>query len=251
MLNLKVGDVEQLPGRLWIKEYACKTNTRQTAVVMGRTVDIMREFLNFHLRKDNADRPLFYALSHPDIPMTHSSLQRMIDTCVSQSGVKKKVYPHLFRHSYANRMSGVLSESTLRQHLGWEMDSKMPRTYIHRNDRQLDISAAYGKVKEMNTKLIIKVIENPECPNCHETIDSKKNTFWSKYCEPLNVNESVYTEEPKTIALLIENMKNMQSTVDPSLKQINEYEEATKAAYEILPSYGKTLEELKEQVKAK
>jgi hypothetical protein len=56
---------------------------------------------------------------------------------------------YIFRHSALTHKSQILKESTLRDHAGWTMNSKMPSVYLHYfgTESSNSLLEAYGIVK--------------------------------------------------------------------------------------------------------
>lgn len=55
-----------------------------------------------------------------------------------KAGIKKRVYPHLLRHTRATHLAKFLTEPELRVYFGWSKDSKMPSVYVHLSSRDVD-----------------------------------------------------------------------------------------------------------------
>ena len=55
-----------------------------------------------------------------------------------KAGLKKLVYPHLFRHTVATMLSKKWPPHMISQYLGWELGSEMPSIYIHLSGKDLD-----------------------------------------------------------------------------------------------------------------
>lgn len=75
---------------------------------------------------------------------------------------------YIFRHSALTQKSRILKESTLRDHAGWTMNSKMPSVYLHYfgTESSNSLLEAYGIVK--NTENMINGLKPRQCPNCDE-----------------------------------------------------------------------------------
>ncbi|MCK9544965.1 MAG: site-specific integrase, partial [Novosphingobium sp.] len=110
---------------------------------------------------------------------------------------KKKVTPHLFRHSRATFLARHLTEAQLCQHLGWAQGSDMPRTYVHMSGRDTDdaILGLYGKkkVEENREKSILIPLT---CPRCKST-NEPTATFCSKCGSPLTLSIAIELEESR------------------------------------------------------
>ena len=75
---------------------------------------------------------------------------------------------YIFRHSALTHKSQILKESTLRDHAGWTMNSKMPSVYLHYfgTESSNSLLEAYGIVK--NREKEINTLKPKLCPNCTE-----------------------------------------------------------------------------------
>ena len=52
--------------------------------------------------------------------------------------IKKRIYPHLFRHSRSTILARHLTESEMKNVLGWDAGSSMPSIYVHLSSRDSD-----------------------------------------------------------------------------------------------------------------
>jgi len=71
-------------------------------------------------------------------PSQYRACAKFVVVTAKRAGLRKKVYPHLFRHSRASELAQKLKESQLRAFMGWGADSKMPRVYIHLSAQDVD-----------------------------------------------------------------------------------------------------------------
>jgi hypothetical protein len=73
--------------------------------------------------------------------------------------------------------SQILKESTLREHAGWTMSSKMPSVYLHYfgTESSNSLLEAYGIMKDSEKQ--INILKPKQCPNCNEP-----NKLDSKFC---------------------------------------------------------------------
>jgi DNA-binding protein H-NS len=76
--------------------------------------------------------------------------------------------PYVQRHSALTAKSRILKETTLRDHAGWSMTSKMPNIYLHYfgNESSKSLLEAYG-VEEYNQQQI-DILKAKTCSNCME-----------------------------------------------------------------------------------
>ena len=75
---------------------------------------------------------------------------------------------YIFRHSALTEKSQILKESTLRDHAGWSMTSKMPQIYLHYfgTESSNSLLEANGIMKYNEKK--IDVLRSKRCPHCNE-----------------------------------------------------------------------------------
>ena len=87
--------------------------------------------------------------------------------------------PYVQRHSALTAKSRILKESTLRDHAGWSMASKMPNIYLHYfgNESSKSLLEAYG-VEKYNQQQI-DILKAKTCPNCLES-NKPDSRFCSK-----------------------------------------------------------------------
>jgi integrase len=117
----------------------------------------------------------------------YDQLQALAKKC----NIKKKVYPHLFRHTRATELVSQVQPSILEKYLGWTELSDMVKTYSHLDSTDIDnaFSKLYGldQQEEKNplqvcSRCQMKVIpEENRCPNCNALMIANYQT--STYIE--------------------------------------------------------------------
>jgi len=93
-------------------------------------------------------------------PFTYTSLRNLLRKIAQRAGIRKRVNPHIFRHSRASQLANKLTESQLNEHFGWVQGSDMTRVYVHLSGRNLDNALLES---QENTKPIA-------CPKCGQQI---------------------------------------------------------------------------------
>lgn len=142
-------------------------------------------------------------------------------------GIKKRVHPHLFRHSTATKMANHFTEAQMNQYFGWVQGSKMPSTYVHLSGRDLDgaileLNGLKDNKKENEKKTTIK-----KCPRCSEL-----NPLTGKFCQrcgtPLDSIMVMKVEEKmkesnRIMTILLEDLlkdPNIQARIENKLEQL-------------------------------
>jgi len=91
--------------------------------------------------------------------------------------LKKRWNLYIFRHSALTHKSQILKETTLKDHAGWSMNSKMPSVYLHYFGTEscnslLEASGILKKESAQASHLI-----SSQCPSCNEP-----NKSGAKFC---------------------------------------------------------------------
>ena len=127
--------------------------------------------------------------------MSYPALAKILKTATKRVGLKKRVTPHLLRHSRATFLASRLTEAQMNQIFGWKQGSEMPSIYVHLSGRDLDdaILGVYGlkKTGEEQPKLTPKI-----CPRCNQS-----NPYDGKFCSrcglALDINAATQIEEAR------------------------------------------------------
>ena len=171
------------------------------------------------------DSPLWPPRSHniynKSTAAEYRSVYVLIRKLAARAGIKKKVYPHLFRHSRATFMASKLTEAQMKEYFGWTQSSEMASVYVHMSGRDLDDTLLkmhhLAEKKEEEMKIQIR--------NCHRC--RQPNSPTSKFCNKcgavLNVETAMglENEREKADTLLNELMKN-QEFKEFMLKKVTE-----------------------------
>lgn len=64
-------------------------------------------------------------------PVKYDAVRIYLKKLAKKAGIKKRIYPHLFRHSRCTYLAKSISESVMRKYFGWTPDSTMPEVYVH------------------------------------------------------------------------------------------------------------------------
>jgi len=114
-----------------------------------------------------------------------------LDKSMIRDLLTKPWNPYILRHSALTVKSQILKESTLRDHAGWTLNSKMPNIYIHYfgNESAKSLLEACGI--ENYHDWHINVLKSKTCPNCNEP-----NKADSRFCAKCRMilSYDAYTE---------------------------------------------------------
>ncbi|MCL2475819.1 tyrosine-type recombinase/integrase [Candidatus Bathycorpusculum sp.] len=136
------------------------------------------EWLEDHPFGDEPSSSLWCSLAHNCVgkQLSYMRFRDIIQRLAKRAGLKRTVWPYLYRHSSLTAMAKVFTECRLEQFAGWKYGSKMTRRYVHFSARDLEdaVLELHGiKSVSKNTGLMQVV----DCPRC-----SNKNPFGTTRC---------------------------------------------------------------------
>jgi integrase/ribosomal protein L40E len=140
----------------------------------------LKQWMNDHPIRDSPEANLWIPMSDKnkfeDKSLTYVSVNHMLKRLAKRAGIKKRVHPHIFRHSRATHLANKLTEQELKKMFGWTQDSRVASTYVHLSMRDIDekILQINGiKVEEgLKPKFTAKI-----CPRC-----KTRNSAIAKFC---------------------------------------------------------------------
>ena len=155
-----------------------------------------------------------------DKVLKYNSVREMLKSVAKKAGIKKKVNPHLFRHSRATYLANRLTEAQMCEYLGWVQGSGMPRVYVHLSGRDVDnaILEIHG-LKKPEDGENPKELEFKECSIC-----GKANEFEAKICRrcarPLDIGSALELENKERKFLGMMTPKMVDEMIMIRIKEI-------------------------------
>ena len=174
LLNMRIKDVtfDDLGA---VTMVTGKTGDRRIRLVASAPA--LAEWINSHPERENQEAFVW--------PIGYRAVDKLFKGLAKKAKVKKRITPHLFRHSRATHLATKLTEQQLKQLMGWTMGSKMAQVYVHLSGRDLDnaLLELHGlKAQERKEeKFMVKV-----CPRCEEK-NSPDATYCKKCAFPIDV----------------------------------------------------------------
>jgi hypothetical protein len=140
-----------------------KTGRRGIPVITA--APYLKDWLDVHPLADNKEAPLFVTVEKPIRPLSPDGVGFVLRTIAEHAGINKRIYPHLFRHSRATQLAGMVTEPFLRRIGGWSPTSPVVYQYLHlsESDVESQIKRIYG-IEEKPSELLKPL----ECPFCKE-----------------------------------------------------------------------------------
>jgi ribosomal protein L40E len=90
--------------------------------------------------KNNIEAPLWITIGTNSRykVWNYGTAKEVLKKIAKKAGIKKRVYPHLFRHSRATYLANHLTEAQMKQYFGWVQGSEMASVYVHLSGRDVD-----------------------------------------------------------------------------------------------------------------
>ena len=150
----------------------------------------------------------------------YHSIRAMLRKAGKRAGIKKRVNPHIFRHSRATDLANHLTEAQMKEFFGWTMDSDTASVYVHLSGRNTDeaILRMYGKLGE-NEK---REHEQPKPQPCQ--ICGRENAPEADFClkcrKPLSLRAALELEEKERELLKLMTPETIERFIQKKVEEI-------------------------------
>ena len=165
LLSLRIKDVQfdEYGAKVWFPLQSLTTKKHRRKVRVVYSVPYLSNWLSIHPRNDDPDAPLFISLTTKR-GLSYDGLTTALSRILKRAGIKKRIYPHLFRHTRATKLVTHMSESIVAKYMGWVPGTRMTKVYVHLADQDVDnaILKMYGIKKDVEEE-DLKVIRCPRC----------------------------------------------------------------------------------------
>ena len=150
-----------------------KTGSRKILII--NSTPYLQEWINQHPKNDNSEEYLWY--NQQNLPyLSYTRINSILKTSAKRAGIKKRVYPHLLRHTRATRIASVMSESAMKQYFGWTQGSDMASIYVHMNGRDTDEAVLRASGIEIKKEKPRQQLKPKKCGRC-KAINEATNKF--------------------------------------------------------------------------
>jgi integrase len=219
MLTMKIRDVDFDDYGALIRVTG-KTGFRQVRIV-GNSIPYLRSWLDVHPDKNNKDAWLFTSFNEriKGEPLTHFDIYSIFRRVTKKSGLKRRIHPHLFRHTRATILASKVVEAPLESQMGWVHGSKQTKTYVHLSLRDQDRSILKGYGIEVKDDKKSMEERPKECPRCH-SLNASNSMYCNRCALPLDVKLAIDLDEMKK---KVESTIMESPTVDKSVKDLSKF----------------------------
>ena len=192
---LKIKDISK-DKYSYIVDLEGKTGHRTPRIIIASPY--LTNWLNGHPDKDNPEAWLWVKKGVRDYErMQYQSFRILLIRLAEKCSIKKRVYPHLFRHTRVTHLlvNKQINESQAKVYFGWTPDSGMLSEYSHLviqdvNDALLEMHGIKTSTKR-EPQLKPKI-----CPVC-ENINPKDYRFCGKCGNILDVQTAIALDQER------------------------------------------------------
>ena len=164
LLTMKVRSVE-FKDNYCLISVCGKTGVKRIPLIASHK--LLLDWLMKHPKRHDPDAPLWISLSNnsKNEAMSYYYFRKLIKELAKKAGLRRDVWPYLFRHSCLTALAKVLTESKLELYAGWVHGSKMARRYVHFSARDLEetVLEIHGLKEPRRADGIIRPVECPRC----------------------------------------------------------------------------------------
>lgn len=190
-----------------------KTDSRKIPLIYS--VPHLQNWINSHPNRNDPNSPLFVTQgAWLGRALGEDGLKQLLKRLGKRAGIKKKIYPHLFRHSRLTELAKELTEQELKKFAGWTPNSNMASIYVHLSGSDVSnkILANAGLIDKWKVEKGKSVLQSIRCPRC-----DKINPADYKHCSCgfiLDIKEvnKVLEEREKNAETIV----NMHKFFEPS-----------------------------------
>ena len=214
LLSMSVGSVE-FKDRYCLITVNGKTGLKRVPLVASYKP--LLEWLEQHPRRTDPSAPLWCSMATncKGERLSYRHFRLIIRGLAKKAGLRKAVWPYLFRHSTLTALAKVFTEARLEQYAGWVHGSKMSARYVHFSAR--DLEDAVLELHGMKAPGHVDVPKLIECPRCKQ--ENPLGTVYCRRCGYVidkNVAAKKEEDERKKDELLLqlaEDVKQLKASV--------------------------------------
>lgn len=171
-----------------------KTGHRTPRIIISDPY--LTNWINIHQFKDDPNAPL-WILTRTGKEMKYGALRALVLRLKEKACIKKRVYPHLFRHSRATHLliNRQINETQAKVYFGWVPSSRMLSDYSHLLSKDVnDAILELNGIKQ--TEVVDDVLKPRQCIRC-STINPKDALFCYKCSNILDVKTAIKLDEER------------------------------------------------------
>ncbi len=193
--SLKIKDVSR-DKYSFIVDLSGKTGHRTPRIVVSDPHLV--SWLNIHPIKDNPNAPLWVMLGsrNKSEKMNYGAFRALVLRLKTKAKIKKRVYPHLFRHSRVTHLlsNRQINESQAKVYFGWVPSSNMLSEYSHLVSH--DVNRTMLEIHGIKTSENKQEPKIKQCPRCKK-INPSGHLFCKDCGSILDIKTAVELDEKR------------------------------------------------------
>jgi integrase len=142
-----------------------KTGIKRIPIVASYR--LLLDWLAKHPSRGDAGAPLWASMSNNSKAegMSYHYLRKLVRGLALKVGIRKPVWPYLFRHSCLTSLAKILTEAKLELYAGWVHGSDMTRRYVHFSARDLEetVLEIHGMKRAERMEGVLRLSQCPRC----------------------------------------------------------------------------------------
>lgn len=202
-----------------------KTGQRRVRIIFS--VPKLQQWIENHPLKSDLDAPLWITIGTNSRykVLNYATAKTVLKKLAKKAGIKKRIYPHLFRHSRATHLANHLTEAQMKQYFGWVQSSDMASVYVHLSGRDVDralfklngIEEPEEKREEEIKTLVCprcKSRNSPDarfCSKCGLCLDAKVAMEVDQLRERVDRLMNELIKNPKVLTALLEGIEKLKT----------------------------------------
>jgi len=202
-----------------------KTGQRRVRVIASEPR--LHQWIENHPFKDDPEAPLWITIGTNSRykVWNYGTAREVIKKIAMKAGIKKRIYPHLFRHSRATHLANHLTEAQMKQYFGWVQGSDMASVYVHLSGRDVDnalLKLNGLEVKEEKKEELFKAIICPRCKarnspdakfcsNCGMCLDAKAAMQVDELRVKLDMLMNRLIKNPDVLSALLQGIEKLEN----------------------------------------
>ncbi len=180
----------------FIVDLSGKTGHRTPRIVISDPY--MSSWLNMHPLKNNPNAPLWIMLGNrkKQERMNYGAFRALILRLKERSKIKKRIYPHLFRHTRVTHLlsNKQINESQAKVYFGWVPSSKMLSEYSHLASH--DVNQLMLEIHGIKTSEKIQEPKIKHCPRCKQ-VNPRDHLFCNNCSSILDIKTATDLDEKR------------------------------------------------------
>jgi len=146
-----------------------KTGPRRVRVIAAAPA--LASWLSIHPLRNDPRAPLWVGIGtvgrHKRLD--YHGVRALLRRLVQKTGLNKRLYTHLMRHTRATELASFLTEAQMKELLGWVQGSDMPSVYVHLSGRDVDSALLRAHGIALNREEQVEVeLKSTLCTRCKQ-----------------------------------------------------------------------------------